>query len=97
MFRVVKTKQINVSLPDVPEYSQKCVPPSGTYPDPELLSHLRSMGLDICPPVRFGCVRANACKEIWWDPSQVKAGIVTCGGLCPGLNSIIREVARWQS
>jgi 6-phosphofructokinase 1 len=39
-----------------------------------------------------GCVRANACKDIWWEPSKVKAAIVTCGGLCPGLNSIIREV-----
>ncbi|CAJ1357117.1 unnamed protein product [Effrenium voratum] len=39
-----------------------------------------------------GCVRANACKEIWWNPSEVRAAIVTCGGLCPGLNSIIREI-----
>jgi len=42
--------------------------------------------------VAKGCVRANACKEIWWDPSEVRAAVVTCGGLCPGLNSIIREV-----
>jgi len=39
-----------------------------------------------------GCVRANACKDIYWEPKKVKAAIVTCGGLCPGLNSIIREV-----
>lgn len=39
-----------------------------------------------------GCVRANACADIYWDPSQVRAAVVTCGGLCPGLNSIIREV-----
>lgn len=39
-----------------------------------------------------GCVRANACEKIWWDPADVRAAIVTCGGLCPGLNSIIREV-----
>mmetsp|Transcript_117061 Transcript_117061/g.342887 ORF Transcript_117061/g.342887 Transcript_117061/m.342887 type:complete len:489 (-) Transcript_117061:147-1613(-) len=39
-----------------------------------------------------GCVRANACKEVWWDPSEVRAAVVTCGGLCPGLNSIVREV-----
>mmetsp|Transcript_73723 Transcript_73723/g.130157 ORF Transcript_73723/g.130157 Transcript_73723/m.130157 type:complete len:522 (-) Transcript_73723:380-1945(-) len=39
-----------------------------------------------------GCVRANACKDIWWNPREVKAAIVTCGGLCPGLNSVIREV-----
>lgn len=42
--------------------------------------------------VKGGCVRANACKDIYWDPKEVKAAIVTCGGLCPGLNSIIREV-----
>mmetsp|Transcript_21238 Transcript_21238/g.49226 ORF Transcript_21238/g.49226 Transcript_21238/m.49226 type:complete len:532 (+) Transcript_21238:79-1674(+) len=39
-------------------------------------------------------LRANAYQQIWWDPSKVKVGIVTCGGLCPGLNSIIREVTR---
>ena len=25
-------------------------------------------------------------------PKECKAAIVTCGGLCPGLNSVIREV-----
>lgn len=39
-----------------------------------------------------GAVRANATRDIFWNPCQVKAAIVTCGGLCPGLNSIIREV-----
>jgi len=39
-----------------------------------------------------GCVRANACRQLWWHPSAVKAAIVTCGGLCPGLNSVIREI-----
>jgi len=44
------------------------------------------------PEIAEGCTRANACRRIWWEPSKVKAAIVTCGGLCPGLNSIIREV-----
>ncbi|CAE7369386.1 PFK5 [Symbiodinium sp. CCMP2456] len=39
-----------------------------------------------------GCVRGNACREIFHNPSEVRAAIVTCGGLCPGLNSIIREI-----
>ena len=30
--------------------------------------------------VEHGCVRANACRDIFWDPSQVSAAIVTCGG-----------------
>jgi len=29
---------------------------------------------------------------IYFDPSKVKAGIVTCGGLCPGINDVIRSV-----
>eukprot|EP01062_Namystynia_karyoxenos_P014156 TRINITY_DN150_c0_g3_i1.p1 TRINITY_DN150_c0_g3~~TRINITY_DN150_c0_g3_i1.p1 ORF type:complete len:608 (+),score=175.83 TRINITY_DN150_c0_g3_i1:110-1825(+) len=41
-----------------------------------------------------GFVRAGATRKIWWDPKSVRAGIVTCGGLCPGLNSIVREVTR---
>jgi 6-phosphofructokinase 1 len=29
---------------------------------------------------------------IYFDPAQVRAGIVTCGGLCPGLNNVIRSL-----
>ncbi|CAG9316100.1 unnamed protein product [Blepharisma stoltei] len=31
-------------------------------------------------------------KEILINPNDVKAAIVTCGGLCPGLNVVIREL-----
>jgi 6-phosphofructokinase 1 len=30
--------------------------------------------------------------KLFFDPSFVKAGIVTCGGLCPGLNDVIRAL-----
>lgn len=39
-----------------------------------------------------GCVRASSCRKLWWDPSEVKAAVLTCGGICPGLNSIIRSL-----
>ena len=29
-------------------------------------------------------------SKIFFDPRKTKAGIVTCGGLCPGLNDVIR-------
>ena len=29
-------------------------------------------------------------EYIYFDPSRTRAGIVTCGGLCPGLNNVIR-------
>jgi 6-phosphofructokinase 1 len=31
-------------------------------------------------------------RHIFFDPSKLKCALVTCGGLCPGLNDIIRSV-----
>ncbi|XP_004489766.1 ATP-dependent 6-phosphofructokinase 5, chloroplastic [Cicer arietinum] len=36
--------------------------------------------------------RAGPRKEIYFKPEEVKAAIVTCGGLCPGLNDVIRQI-----
>ena len=30
--------------------------------------------------------------KLFFDPAKVRAGIVTCGGLCPGLNNVIRSL-----
>jgi 6-phosphofructokinase 1 len=35
---------------------------------------------------------AGARHSIFFEPSKVTAGIVTCGGLCPGLNDVIRSI-----
>ena len=31
-------------------------------------------------------------EKIFFDPSKTKAAIVTCGGLCPGINDVIRAL-----
>ncbi|MBN1472686.1 MAG: ATP-dependent 6-phosphofructokinase [Syntrophaceae bacterium] len=31
-------------------------------------------------------------EKIFFNPAQTKAAIVTCGGLCPGINDVIRSV-----
>ena len=31
-------------------------------------------------------------EKIYFDASKLKCGIVTCGGLCPGLNDVIRAI-----
>jgi len=31
-------------------------------------------------------------QKIYFDPSKLRCALVTCGGLCPGLNGIIRSV-----
>ena len=37
-------------------------------------------------------MRAGARKTIYYKGEDVKAAIVTCGGLCPGLNVVIRSI-----
>ncbi len=31
-------------------------------------------------------------EKIFFDPSKLKCGIVTCGGICPGVNDVIRSI-----
>ncbi|TVR29152.1 MAG: ATP-dependent 6-phosphofructokinase [Spirochaetaceae bacterium] len=38
--------------------------------------------------------KAGPRQKIYFAPGHVHAGIVTCGGLCPGLNDVIRAITR---
>jgi 6-phosphofructokinase 1 len=43
--------------------------------------------------------RAGPHRKIFFDPAGLNCGIVTCGGLCPGLNDVIRTITLgliWQ-
>lgn len=39
-------------------------------------------------------MRAGPRRHLHFDPTEVSAAIVTCGGLCPGLNNVIREITK---
>jgi 6-phosphofructokinase 1 len=54
-----------------------------------LLDAVRKPGL---PSVSRAFLRAGPRKVLHFDPQNVNAAIVTCGGLCPGLNNVIREL-----
>lgn len=47
-------------------------------------------GLDQGPQMHFQL--AGPRERIFFDPAQCRAAIVTCGGLCPGLNNVIRSL-----
>ncbi|MED6205889.1 ATP-dependent 6-phosphofructokinase 4, chloroplastic [Stylosanthes scabra] len=36
--------------------------------------------------------RAGPREKVYFKPEEVRACIVTCGGLCPGINTVIREI-----
>ncbi|MEN0111764.1 MAG: ATP-dependent 6-phosphofructokinase [Planctomycetota bacterium] len=42
------------------------------------------------PPRSFE--KAGPRERLYFDPSESRAAIVTCGGLCPGLNNVIRHL-----
>ena len=48
-------------------------------------------GDDLAADVSFE--KAGARQKIFFDPAVTSAAIVTCGGICPGLNNVIRSVA----
>lgn len=46
-----------------------------------------SMGAE---PISFE--KAGPRELLYFEPAKTKVGIVTCGGLCPGLNNVIRSI-----
>jgi len=45
------------------------------------------------PPLRpRAFLAAGPVESLFFEPAAVRAAIVTCGGLCPGLNTVIREI-----
>src|SRR5688572_23947871 len=51
---------------------------------------------DACPVIHSEDVplleKAGPRELLYFDPKKVHAAIVTCGGLCPGLNDVIRSI-----
>ena len=45
---------------------------------------------DVAHSIKF--VKAGPREHIFLNPEKCKVCIVTCGGLCPGLNVVIREL-----
>src|SRR5512143_1869583 len=57
------------------------------HTDPAEVRRYIDSGLE--PP---GFEVAGPRKKIFFDPLTIACGIVTCGGLCPGLNDVIRSI-----
>jgi 6-phosphofructokinase 1 len=56
------------------------------FDDSLAMAVARSIPIEQLPTLEPGGPR----KKIYFDPSKTRVGIVTCGGLCPGLNDVIR-------
>ncbi|KAL0047542.1 hypothetical protein WJX82_006197 [Trebouxia sp. C0006] len=45
-----------------------------------------------CMPLPLWAIRSGPRRKIYYDPKEVSAAVVTCGGLCPGLNDVIQNI-----
>jgi len=45
----------------------------------------------VTPPEELLFELAGPREKLFFDPKDTRAGIVTCGGICPGLNTVIRS------
>ena len=65
-----------------------------------LYSHCEELkGHEICGKERPMLEVAGPRDKIFFEPKNLNCGIVTCGGLCPGLNDVIRTITLsliWQ-
>jgi 6-phosphofructokinase 1 len=54
------------------------------------MKHLKSYIENGVEPPSF--IKSGASKKIYFDPKRTKAAIVTAGGICPGLNDVIKGI-----
>ena len=54
----------------------------------DTLAQVTALGL--APAELPGFEPAGPRRNIFFDPAKLRVGIVTCGGLCPGINDVIR-------
>ncbi len=55
-------------------------------------SRISQLGNPIEPSNVPSFEAAGARRDIFFEPAEIACGIVTCGGLCPGINNVIRSV-----
>lgn len=70
--------------------------------DEKVLAYSHSDNIEACKSIGMELPmfeRAGPRRKIFFDPKELNCGIVTCGGLCPGLNDVIRTITlslTWQ-
>ncbi|MDR1947401.1 MAG: ATP-dependent 6-phosphofructokinase [Desulfovibrio sp.] len=82
--RTLGMSKVPSPLPEVRFVAKEHIP---IYLDGEHLDELNDL-----PPVAAEFEAAGPRANLYFDPPKTKCAVVTCGGLCPGINDVIRAV-----
>ncbi len=63
-----------------------------TVSDRLQLPEIILQGPDAPPPTELRFELAGPRAQLFFNPKETRAAVVTCGGLCPGLNDVIRSL-----
>ncbi len=82
--------------PGIPSPLQRTTTPGDGFakfiPEGQYVRHTVEFSADQSLEGELLFEKAGARERIFFDPSKTRAAVVTCGGLCPGLNNVIRSV-----
>jgi 6-phosphofructokinase 1 len=73
----------------LPEKYHRLFPEDRILLSPNLSAFDEAVATGVWPP---SFEIAGPSRKIYFNPARVRAAIVTCGGLCPGLNAVIRAL-----
>lgn len=84
-------------LPNPIQHNQFYNPPTGFYiskSDIVLRQTIHDLSGTFSSPIssHLAYLRAGPRQNVYFNSIKVKAAIVNCGGLCPGMNTVIREL-----
>ncbi|AKJ63416.1 ATP-dependent 6-phosphofructokinase [Kiritimatiella glycovorans] len=90
MFRIVPTETLGPCRYDSPLGAMR----QRFYTDGEwVIRRTRSHEFEELEGPPFECFeRSGAREKLYFRPQDTTVGIVTCGGLCPGINDVIRAI-----
>ncbi|MDL2328144.1 ATP-dependent 6-phosphofructokinase [Desulfosarcina sp. OttesenSCG-928-A07] len=92
--RIQSLGEAKISSPMLLHNEQGGIPHLFVSDDERILINIQTTGEPVLDthglPASFEL--AGPRRKVYFDPAKVRCAIATCGGLCPGLNDIIRAV-----
>ena len=90
-----KTKKFETYVPSLGKAKIDSPMPTDRFVPDDARAHVRmteEFGASIQDPIDLELEMAGPREKVYFDASKTKCAVVTCGGLCPGTNDIIRSI-----
>jgi 6-phosphofructokinase 1 len=91
-YRIIHAEQLGAATIPSPLHGQAECLQGGFVADDVCIRMQGEVCTDRPPQEEILFEKAGPREQIFFDPPKTRAAIVTCGGLCPGLNNVVRAL-----